>query len=121
MTTKQLFIEPSFRLSNPKLALDSLIWRKGQDSIRRTNPNFYHALSNAWRKGQDMDVTRYARSIRTLGSHPVLFLSKKTTKMTLRAISLVFLAEGTGFEPAILSYAGFQDQCHQPLGHPSVR
>ena len=30
------------------------------------------------------------------------------------------LAEGTRFELAVLSYAGFQDQCHQPLGHPST-
>ena len=31
-----------------------------------------------------------------------------------------FLAERTGFEPARLSPSGFQDQCHQPLGHLSA-
>ena len=30
------------------------------------------------------------------------------------------MAEGTRFELAILSYAGFQDQCLKPLGHPST-
>ena len=30
------------------------------------------------------------------------------------------MAERTGFEPARLSPSGFQDQCHQPLGHLST-
>ena len=29
------------------------------------------------------------------------------------------LAEGVGFEPTILSYAGFQDRCTRPLCEPS--
>ena len=35
-------------------------------------------------------------------------------------LSRNFLAEGTGFEPAELSLACFQDRYHQPLGHPSM-
>src|SRR6185295_9850818 len=30
------------------------------------------------------------------------------------------VAEGVGFEPTRLSPGGFQDRCHQPLGHPSA-
>ena len=38
---------------------------------------------------------------------------------TKASFGFTYLAEGTRFELAVLSYAGFQDQCHQPLGHPS--
>jgi hypothetical protein len=39
----------------------------------------------------------------------------QTTKKT----SLIFMAEGVGFEPTELSLNGFQDRRLQPLGHPS--
>ena len=51
-----------------------------------------------------------------LGSNLSFHQNKNT-----RASSRFFvLAERTGFEPAELSLSGFQDQCHQPLGHLSV-
>jgi len=34
--------------------------------------------------------------------------------------TLPILAERVGFEPTELSLGGFQDRCHQPLGHLSA-
>ena len=47
------------------------------------------------------------------------FDSKNDILLFARSVRNV--AEGAGFEPVIgVTYAGFQDQCLKPLGHPSI-
>ena len=59
-----------------------------------------------------------------MGCEPASLMAEGTgwgNLASLGANLLIFVAEEAGFEPAVvIRYAGFQDQCHQPLGHPSV-